>query len=395
METSRTNARRAPVAGVGIWKQALAILIAAGNLAVQLPTWADGWQPVGPLSQGRDGATATVLADGTVLVAGGEGPVGDNPFAILRSAERFDPKTNRFETTGTMRSPRLHHAATRLGDGRVLLFGGLNSGLTALATVEAYDSATGTFATHGRMTTARIGLTATLLPDGRVLVVGGTVAVGGRRLASAELYDPATGVSTPTGAMVGPRTGHNAVSLPEGKVAILGGDAGQDFPGVRQVEIYDPASGTFTTHGEIAERRGRQTATLLPDGRILIAGGVNSVSPSASVDTLNTLELYDPGTGQSQTIGPMMTPRYFHEAVALPDGSVLLLGGSLEFNDGPATAAVERVDPVSGKVSVVEPMAVPRARPGAALLPDGRVLVFGGFPAWGVAPTTHAEVYMP
>jgi hypothetical protein len=166
-------------------------------------------------------------------------------------------------------------------------------------------------------------------------------------------------------------------------------------PGVLQVEIYDPASGTFSVHGEIADRRGGQTATLLADGRILIVGGLYRATPEAAVGTLGTAEIYDPGTGRSQSTGSLSTPRWLHAAVALPQKGVLVLGGSLMFGGGPATKDVEQIDPISGVVSSVEPMAVPRGRPGALLLPDGRVLVFGGFPAWGVQPTTHAEVYVP
>jgi hypothetical protein len=350
---------------------------------------------VGSLVQGRDSASATLLLDGTVLVAGGEGPGSNGPFSILRSAERFDPKTNRFERTGDMGTARFAHAAIRLGDGGVLVIGGMNASGAVLATVERFDPASGTFSPHGKLGGPRVGASATLLPDGRVLVIGGGAVAGGPRLATAELYDPATGTATATGSMASPRGEHAVVVLPDGKVVILGGTTVRGSPGVRPVEIYDPTSGTFRVHGEIADRGGRQTATLLPDGRILIVGGVLRGAPDAAVKTLGTAEIYDPRTGQSQSIGSLSTPRYWHEAAALPQGGVLVLGGGLVSDDGPATKEVERIDPSTGVASPAEPMSVPRARPGTVLLQDGRVLVFGGFPAWGVAPTRHAEVYVP
>jgi hypothetical protein len=370
----------------------MGLLLAAAGVTIGPPGWAGVWEPVGALSQARDGASATLLADGTVLVAGGEGPSRSDPFSILRSAERFDPKTNRFEPTGAMGFPRILHGAVGLPDGRVLILGGLGAG-GALAGVEVYDPATGAFAPHGRLTGARIAATATLLPDGRVLVAGGASAPGGRLLATAELFDSATGTSSPTGSMAGPRAGHAAVGLRDGRVAIVGGTADRKDPGIRGVEIYDPISGTFSTQGDLVERRTDQTTTLLPDGRILIAGGYQAV-PGAAVKTLRTVEIYDPRTGQSQPIASLARPRYWHAAIALGD-VVLLLGGSLAVGDGPATESAEWVDPTSGQVSAAEPMSVPRGRPGAVLLQGGRVLVFGGFPAWGTAPTTHAEIFTP
>jgi N-acetylneuraminic acid mutarotase len=394
MLKGRTEVRPRGILRGGERRGVMGLLILTLSVAGASPTSAGAWEPVGSLTQGRDGASATVLLDGSVLVAGGEGPLSGDPFSRLRTAERFDPRTNRFERTGPMGTVRFLHAALRLPDGRVLLLGGVNAGGAALATVEIFDPATGLFSPHGRLTTARGGPSATLLPDGRILVTGGAKELGGRRISTAELYDPATGTATLTGAMSSPRAEHAAVALADGKVAILGGTTERDSPGVRPVEIYDPATGTFAVRGEIAARGGRQSATLLADGRILIVGGVSHATPDAP-ETLGTAEIYDPGTGQSQPIASLSTPRYWHGAVALPQGGVLVLGGSLVFNDGPATKDVERIDPVSGAAMVVEPMAVPRARPGAVLLPDGRVLVFGGFPAWGVAPVTDAEIYRP
>lgn len=391
---SRVRVRQTIAAG-GIFRAGATVLLIAGGLIIPPTAWAGVWQPTGPLNQARDGATATLLLDGTVLVAGGEGPRSGDPFTILKSAERFDPKTGGFERTGDMGSTRIAHAALRLADGRVLIFGGLNLSGVALATVEVFDPATGVFTSHGRLTVARIGATVTLLSDGRVLVVGGAAVAGGKRRETAELYDPATGASMPTGSMAGPRAEHAAIGLPDGRVLILAGNTTPAYQGTRPVEIYDPATGTFTVHGEIAERSGRQTATLLPDGRILITGGFYRPTPDAPVEALATAEIYDPRTGQSQGITPLSRPRYWHVAVALQDGGVLLLGGCDVFKDGPATESVERVDPISGQVSASEPMAVPRGQPGAVLLQAGRVLVFGGFPAWGEAPTTHAEVYTP
>src|SRR5439155_24346796 len=80
------------------------------------------------------------------------------------------------------------HTATGLADGRVLVAGGAASGVGATTAAEIYDPATRAWMAAAPMTTARGGHTATLLPNGRVLVAGG---FGATRLATAEIYDPA------------------------------------------------------------------------------------------------------------------------------------------------------------------------------------------------------------
>lgn len=77
----------------------------------------------GSMATARDRATATLLNDGRVLVAGGFG----SNAAILRSAELYDPATGQFSPAGNLRAPRAYHTATPLGDGRILIVGGLGA----------------------------------------------------------------------------------------------------------------------------------------------------------------------------------------------------------------------------------------------------------------------------
>ncbi len=255
----------------------------------------------GPLGDGRQIHTATLLADGGVLVAGGYA-LGDGPLA---SATRYDPGTDLFSPTGSMADARGSHTATLLRDGKVLVAGGgpaswTGGAPTFLAAAELYDPETGSFKPTGSMSTARESHTATRLKDGRVLIAGGMDTVD-HAIASAEIYDPAFGTFTPTGQMTTVRAFHTATLLSDGRVLIVGGDAGTwsyDGPFLASAEIYDPKTGTFSSTGSMATPRAWQAATRLADGRVLVAGGENARTDLASA------EIYDPKTARSARRAP-------------------------------------------------------------------------------------------
>ena len=221
------------------------------------------FSPTGSMSAVRSGETATLLHDGRVLFAGGYNCAPAGADGTWASAELYDPATGTFSPTGSMAAPRQQHTATLLADGRVLIVGGLSGpspatagGVTLasyrtaevdafLATAELYDPVTGTFSKTGSMSTPHRGHTATLLQDGRVLVVGN----GGESSPSsraADLYDPATGRFSKTGPMKTGRWLHTATLLQDGRVLILGGRSPKDsvYTGA---EMYDPRSGTFSS----------------------------------------------------------------------------------------------------------------------------------------------------
>ena len=176
------------------------------------------------------------------------------------------------------------------------------------------------------MTVARFRHTATLLGDGRVLIVGGVPADSSVPTSTAELYDPTTGVFNATGSMTTAREQHTATLLPNGQVLITGGQTpvigSTNLQLTATAEVYDPSTGLFAPTGSMTEARNLHTATLLMDGTVLIAGGGNNSS---------TAELYNASPGSFTKTGSMEFGRAGHSATAQsqPSGvySVLVVGG--------------------------------------------------------------------
>ena len=336
-----------------------------------------GFARVSDMAVPRSGHTATQLADGRVLVAGG---TTDG----LHSADLFDPTSSSFvPTAGNMVFPRSGQCAALLGNGRVLIAGGGDSKGTLFKTAEVFDPATGTFTATGDLNQVREGATATLLANGKVLIAGGQDS-GGALLSSAELYDPNTGTFILTGTMHTARSQHTATLLSNGKVLFVG-----SVSPTGTVEIFDPASGHFIGTGSLVQARAHHTATLLPGGKVLVVGGtqiappVGGGAPPASV-SLDTVEIYDPSNGTFQTAGKLLVARDSQSATLLPNGMVLVAGGYTHDFDGDAQPewytmfTAEVFDPATSASTTAASLEADRAEHVATMLNNGQVLVTGG-----------------
>lgn len=278
---------------------------------------------VGEDGAGIFGHTATLLPNGKVLLAGGFGnSVWDyGGSTSVSGANLYDSATGVLSATGNMTAARGGHTATLLANGKVLIAGGADPTGAGLATAELFDPSTGTFSPTGSMAVGRFQHTATLLQNGKVLIAGGVLTSASAPVAEAEVYDPATGTFTVTGAMTTAREQHTATLLGDGRVLVVGGttSAGNLHP-TATVEIYDPSAGSFSVTGAMAEARTLHTATLLLSGKVLVAGGGEENS---------TAEVYDPATGSFSVTGGMEIGRSGHTATLLPNGSVLVAGGGI------------------------------------------------------------------
>ncbi|CAF4785166.1 unnamed protein product, partial [Rotaria sp. Silwood2] len=334
--------------------------------------------------------TASVLISGKVLVAGGYGYDGYSDWGPWNSSELYDPATGMWTRTGNMTLGRYYHTASILANGKVLVVGGYRSDeysyLGSLNSSELYDPATGIWTRMGNLAVGRYFHRASVLTNGKVLVTGGYGFDGHNYLDilnSSELYDPTTGIWTKIGNMHFRRYCHTASVLANGKVLVISGYGSDDYSYwgyLNSTELYDPTTGIWTRTGNINVGRQYHTASVLTNGKVLVAGGYFSDGYSYW-KPVNSSELYDPMTGIWTKTGNMTDGRYYHTASVLANGKVLVAGGYgySGSNSFGILNSSELYDPSTGIWTMTSSMNTARSEHTASVLTNGKILVTGGY----------------
>jgi hypothetical protein len=331
-----------------------------------------------------------VAIEPNVLLMGQEGTTNFTASPALPPGLRLDAVTGVIDGTPTVTSPATPYVVTASGPA-----GSMTASLTIAVRAE------GTFRPAASTALPRGGHTATLLGNGQVLVAGGasdpevpdawnpvTGAITPAPTA-AELFDPGTGTWAPTPRMVAARWAHTATPLRDGRVLVTGG-VGYEveffWTPIASTEIFDPASGTWSPAAPMNTPRYFHAAVALPDGKVLVSGGWSWVFSEV------TVEIYDPAA-DAWTVAPgMHAARVGHTATLLPDGRVLVVGG---LGDEGWPLAAELFDEASGVWSVSPgELGRPRASHSAVALPDGRVLIACGIDPSG-AELSAPEFFIP
>jgi hypothetical protein len=371
-------------------------------------------------------SSATVLPDGRVVIIAGTG----DGKKVRGAIELYTPAALKFTSSkAALLRARTGHTATLLTTGpqagKILIAGGEDrQDRTSLASTELYDPITdavtcidgsqpsgspATCPSSTKMIDARVGHSATLLGSGKVLLAGGlsTAAPAGgpptvSTLATAELYDPVTerftcvDGSVPTGNppacpsatdLVHPRLGHTATVLKNGQVLLVGGldvdlSSATAAQTIGSAEIFDPTSGHFlpTSRDMISNRMGH-SATLLGSGQVLLAGGMSGTADlhGVSFTSLNSAEIYDPASDTFTATGDLHTARVLAAAALRPDGKVIVSGGwdgTIAVDSGMAAH-----HPVNGRtlqsIEIFDPSTGSFSRGGKMSIPGGHQVLIG------------------
>lgn len=333
--------------------------------------------------------TATLLKDGRVLIVGGERRGASGPGAMLPEAFLFDPTSSSFAPGGTLAAARSGHTATRLADGRVLVVGGWGEGATAPLGTELFDPSkpvAQAWSAGPPLPSPRDSHQAVLLGDGKVLVSGGKADAA--YLDALLLYDPASSAwVVPLFKLGSPRASHASLVLSDGRVLLAGGSDGKVFSS--SLEVLQPKTGTVTAlSGTLSKGRIALTAHPLFDGRILLLGGWCGFGCAISGN-----DLYDPATDTVSATSHFGAVPGFHAGVVLQDQRVLSTGGVTDRATPTGTDAVVALDKTGWQQ--LPPLAHPRHRHTATLLADGTVLVMGGLVDFGKPYVAVAERLTP
>lgn len=310
------------------------------------------WSACAPLTVARSHHAATLLDDGRVLVTGGtthESVEGKNRFVALASVEAYDPKKNKWTALPPMSDARNGHTATLLLDGTVLVVGGAREQRQHLATVERFDPKTNTWRAEAPLALARWMHSAVRASDGDVVVVGGRSNAAeqgkgpGVSVASVEHFDVKTSTWSALPEMSEPRqrtaviaeatdagviviggqtatsstnyaetwapgftewrpfenhlsmslSAHTGTRLPGGDLVVIGGEPPNEVD-TRRVQRWLAASKQWCLAGQLASGRKQHTATLLNDGRVLVVGGTSGGLPERGT------ELWSATTGKCE-----------------------------------------------------------------------------------------------
>ncbi len=373
------------------------------------------WQPAPSLTEARIFHTASLMPDGSVFITGGARDPGlaDTPHAlVLSSAEQF--QSGRVVPLPAMAQARAKHTATVLADGSLLVVGGFDDTGRAMASAERWDSASRTWASLPSPGVARYSHAATLLPDGRLMVSGG-IGAQGEILSSVEIWDPKARAWSGAQPLPIPLYGHTVALLASGKVFVAGGGWIAHAGRIPWAWTWTPRSDSWQVAGHVSSTeplslpdvstqitvaprpdggalvltpqhimrweplvetdptrmaplwRDRPVATVLSDGRVMLVGAPDSDSGGAP----HVARLWDPRTGRWADAGQLSQMGWMHASVRqLPSGQVIHVGVKVdsELMCEAWTADTNRWQ-ACGSIHVKE-ASTGRVRLG--LLPDGR-----------------------
>ena len=259
------------------------------------------------------------LADGRLLFAGGH----TENFVGLRSASTYDPFANTWTRLPDMNAGRWYPTSTTLSNGDALVVSGsIDNTVGVNRLPQVFQAASGTWRD---LTTALLGLELYpqmhLAPNGKVFSVAPSEVTRYLDAAGTGAWSFVANRNS------GYRDYGSSVLYADGKVLHLGGGD----PPTNAAEVIDlnQAVPTWRSVPPMAIARRQANATILPDGKVLVTGGTSGPGFNNPTTPVFEAEMWDPTTEAWTTMAAAQVPRLYHSvAVLLPDGRIFSAGGN-------------------------------------------------------------------
>jgi N-acetylneuraminic acid mutarotase len=319
----------------------------------------------GTMNDSRAFHNGVKLQDGRFMVIGGnQGPYGSagNYYTkILNTCEIYDPATGTWSNTANMFKYRAGATALVLPDGRVIVAGGSEGNSshnladvadllgTALKTTEIYNPATNSWSWGPNMSEPKAGAMSVVLNDGRWMIAGGIthVTIFGLDIpdfsANISIYNPTTNSFSNAGTMKDKRALGAMTVMGNGNVFIAGGGGGDilNIGPIRKTEVYNPSNSSTTRKSDLSNDSAFGVAVTLANGTAMVIGGANgSLDDPAPI---NNCWIYNDANGSLSAAASMPEAHAGGVVVAAEDGTVFISGG--ETNNGLATGAARSYSP--------------------------------------------------
>jgi hypothetical protein len=349
----------------------VSLLIAVVGPPLVLPAHtAATWAVSGELAQPRAYASALTLPTGEILVFGGLDE--HDPQVVSTTTELIDPLSGATRTLPQRLPGRLHHTVTVGWADRVVVAGGVewySGSFHSTERVDVYLPYERRWIDARPLLQARSDHGAAPLATGEILVTGGNF--NAHPLASSEIYDPRTDSWREAAPLPAPRVRFSIAALPDGRVLVAGG-LSQIGQALGSSVIYEPDHDRWVPGPNLAWARVQHATVTLASGDVLLIGGQGAAS--------NTAERYDVARNIFTYAGTLARPRLVEQAVLLPDGRVLITGGSLEVPGRTAwvpVADAEVWDPATNAWSAFASPTLPRALGDLVATREGLYLIGG------------------
>ena len=363
-------------------------------------------KPTGSLIHARMQHTATLLANGKVLIIGGVGAMPELSIfsQAIPLAELYDPATQTFTPAGTLNYPRAAHCSVLLPNGKVIVFGGASVGASLpLNNVEEWDPATMSFSIIGGLQNEHLSGQAFFRQDGKIEVVGGYNSEVPITLDDfkTEILDPETGTSSYDFSLTDVEDNSTLIPVDGSHFMLLGGENGMgSWHQLDSAVLYDTDATAqnpvknWTMPYWFTEGQGIK----LTDGRVCVTGGESFLMPvgiNSDFGIMGVATIIDPSLIRPNfTIINLSKGRVRHQVVLFPDGAIGLIGGETYSASIASTylSDIEVVDPVNQTASLL-PVSLQTARSLHTVTPlqDGSYLVVGGV-TYAIFPTGAATV---